>query len=682
MKHYLAKITLSLSFVFSSTTLALVTMADVDELIVQGQLDKAHIALKTIELSNKANESENAIKLKFAKILRKQNRYNDAIIKLNEINLTHNQTKAFMYDVTKELGINYRRSHKLDIAEKHYFKALKLAKAINDKTLIGQAYNNLGTLYDTKNNVALSMEYHLKAQSMLKTTTNWEIKASNFFNLGDLSSRIHNLEQAEYFFNKALLNDKKSKEIRNIAGTAIRLAEITFKNKKYAQALPRFIEAIEILQPLNANVSLSRAYNTLHLIYLKLNNPHMALSSIQKSLNHALKTQSPIQKAYAYLYLINLHIELKNTELLALYIPKARQLINTIRNKILEEKLYFANAKYMMLKGQYEAAYNELSIAFEIHKLADQEVNQGATEQYKQQVNALVQYQKLAQTEKKSAVMKVELEKQILQKQTWLLACIMILLFSVVIVYLYIIKHRNAQYKASLYQTNLKQKDEMLADISHELRTPLSVLQLHIEALEHNLLDDKALAYTKINNKISQLNNLISDVYQLSQVQNQSIHLIWQESQLSTLTAHYISDIKTLTEQSNLRFIADIDIPAATTLTTDRQKLDQIITNLAKNACLYTDSPGHVRLKVRVNNEYVFIQVDDTSPGVSDTELAKLFERLYRIDKSRSRALGGSGLGLSICESLTHALQGEITLHHGKAGGVCARIKLPITPTN
>ncbi|TMO65335.1 hypothetical protein CWC19_17680 [Pseudoalteromonas aurantia] len=170
-------------------------------------------------------------------------------------------------------------------------------------------------------------------------------------------------------------------------------------------------------------------------------------------------------------------------------------------------------------------------------------------------------------------------------------------------------------------------------------------------------------------------------MYQLSQVQNLSTHLIWQECQLSALTSLYIADMKTLATQCHLRFIADIDILEATVFKTDKQKVDQIITNFAKNACLYTDSPEHIQLKVRVNTKYIFIQIDDSTPGVSETELNKLFERLYRIDESRSWALGGSGLGLSICEGLTHALEGNINLHHGKPEGLCVRLTLPIITT-
>ena len=216
-----------------------------------------------------------------------------------------------------------------------------------------------------------------------------------------------------------------------------------------------------------------------------------------------------------------------------------------------------------------------------------------------------------------------------------------------------------------MYQHYLEQKDQILADISHELRTPLSVLRLHIEAHEHNLIDDKFLTNGKINDKIAQLNNLISNVYQLSQLQNKALFIDLQLVNLQQLTQKFISDIKVLTEQNQLRFINDIDFAANTVLKTDQSKLEQVILNLAKNACLYTDAPGHVRLKVRGSHKQVFNQLDDSSPGVSDEDLPKLFDRLYRVDKSRPRALGGSGLGLSICQGLVHALDGKIVLKHG-----------------
>lgn len=104
------------------------------------------------------------------------------------------------------------------------------------------------------------------------------MKASNFYNLGDLSVCIQNFQQAEHCYNEALINDKKTEEIKNIADTAIGLAEIKLKNNKYNEALDQFIEVINILKPLEANANLARAYNSLHRIYSKLDNPHMALS--------------------------------------------------------------------------------------------------------------------------------------------------------------------------------------------------------------------------------------------------------------------------------------------------------------------------------------------------------------------------------------------------------------------
>jgi signal transduction histidine kinase len=81
---------------------------------------------------------------------------------------------------------------------------------------------------------------------------------------------------------------------------------------------------------------------------------------------------------------------------------------------------------------------------------------------------------------------------------------------------------------------------------------------------------------------------------------------------------------------------------------------------------------------VRANKQELFIQVDDTSPGVSKSHIGKLFDRLYRVEESRSRASGGSGLGLSICQSFVELMSGTINALPGKSGGLCIRILLPL----
>lgn len=99
--------------------------------------------------------------------------------------------------------------------------------------------------------------------------------------------------------------------------------------------------------------------------------------------------------------------------------------------------------------------------------------------------------------------------------------------------------------------------------------------------------------------------------------------------------------------------------------------------NLLENSARYTSDNGHVSIEVTDISDSIIIHVEDSDPGVPDASLPRLFERLYRVDKSRSRSSGGSGLGLSICKNIVEAHQGHITADHSELGGLRIIIALP-----
>lgn len=108
----------------------------------------------------------------------------------------------------------------------------------------------------------------------------------------------------------------------------------------------------------------------------------------------------------------------------------------------------------------------------------------------------------------------------------------------------------------------------------------------------------------------------------------------------------------------------------------DDKALTQLISNLLENSLRYTDAPGNIVIKVRPQAQTVVITIDDTAPTVEINELPRLFDRLYRIDKSRSREFGGSGLGLSICKSLSKMLNADIQASQSDMGGLGIEITL------
>ncbi len=616
-----------------------------------------------------------------AMIHRKQGNHAKSISTLQFMEQSFYLTDNRKYHIYKELGINLRRQSKLEQAEQNYLQALAIAQALEDQEKIAQTYNNLGVVAENRELLAQALHYHMQAYEMLKHSDDHEKRGANFYNLGDISLQLGDLDNAEYFFSEALIADKASKEVRNIAGTALRLAELKFRNKKYQAANTQIDEAIDYLKQIGANAALSRAYRTAALVARQQQRLDIALTYAQAGLKAAQTTDSHIQRFYANLTVLEIYIARQETEHTAALITELDKITTKETADTLLERYYYAKAQALAMTKQHSQAYELMYSVANLQRQNNEVLLQKRINSYKKSLDALVQQQKLDQAKSEQALTLVNLENAQLSRKLWVIAALAILFAALMVIGFFVFKHRNATLQAKMYQHNIEHKDKMLADISHELRTPLSVLKLHIEAMEHNLIDDDTLAYAKINNKIDQLNQLIANVYQLSQADHDALKLSEQQHCGRTVINSYVYDVERLVSSYQLQFIADIQADDIS-LYIDKPKLDRVIDNLAKNACLYTDKPGKVRLKIRLNTQGLFIQMDDSAPGVPEAEQMKLFERLYRVESSRSRATGGSGLGLSICQSLITAMTGSVSVKTGKMGGLCIRIELPKAVTS
>jgi two-component system sensor histidine kinase BaeS len=110
----------------------------------------------------------------------------------------------------------------------------------------------------------------------------------------------------------------------------------------------------------------------------------------------------------------------------------------------------------------------------------------------------------------------------------------------------------------------------------------------------------------------------------------------------------------------------------------DADRLRQLFANLLENSLRYTDPGGGVRIVQAVQDGRVRVTVEDSAPGVPDESLPKLFDRLYRVDPSRSRETGAAGLGLAICAGIVKAHDGTIMARHSPLGGVAIDIELSL----
>lgn len=238
-------------------------------------------------------------------------------------------------------------------------------------------------------------------------------------------------------------------------------------------------------------------------------------------------------------------------------------------------------------------------------------------------------------------------------------------------------KRRSLELEKQLLNKTLDLKQQLLADISHELRTPLTVLKLHIESLEHNLVENPQQSYKVLNRRLDTLNTLIKDIYELAQADTGSLNLALERVNAKQAFIGLVEDIDDFVTDEGLEFNAHIELPDELEIDIDVTRFAQVFNNLARNSVNYTDKPGEVCVDISYQSQQIQCVIEDSSPGVGDEALGRLFERLFRCDKSRSRDLGGSGLGLSICQKLVELHGGSIAVVHSELGGLKVSVIIP-----
>lgn len=214
-----------------------------------------------------------------------------------------------------------------------------------------------------------------------------------------------------------------------------------------------------------------------------------------------------------------------------------------------------------------------------------------------------------------------------------------------------------------------------VADISHELRTPLTFLRSQVEAILDGVRQPTTETVMAVHNEIMRFSRLVDDLYQLSMSDVGAQSYRKDEVTLSEVIQQALS-IST-PEFSAKSITVQYEAADNVAVFGDAERLRQLFGNLLDNSLKYTDPGGELSVKVVEDGGRVIIDVQDSPPGVAEDELEKLFERLYRVESSRSRATGGAGLGLAICRNIVEAHEGSIVAKPSPLGGLWIRVELP-----
>lgn len=238
---------------------------------------------------------------------------------------------------------------------------------------------------------------------------------------------------------------------------------------------------------------------------------------------------------------------------------------------------------------------------------------------------------------------------------------------------------RDFNAMALALEKNEKSRRQWVADISHELRTPLAVLRGEIEALLEGIRGTTPEAIRSLNAEVLRLHRLVEDLYQLALSDLGALNYHKEELVLSDVLMDSIEPHRQEFICQGIKFTTDISEGTKLFVFADRERLHQLFANLLDNSLKYTESGGEFVIRLLQQNDQAAIDFEDSAPGVPEEELKRIFDRLYRVEGSRSRTTGGAGLGLAICKNIVEAHAGTISVHPSPLGGVLIRVTIPVS---
>lgn len=217
----------------------------------------------------------------------------------------------------------------------------------------------------------------------------------------------------------------------------------------------------------------------------------------------------------------------------------------------------------------------------------------------------------------------------------------------------------------------------LVADVAHELRTPLSNIQGYVEAIRDGVMKPDGATLDSLNEEAALLSRLVDELQELSLAEAGELKLVYLEEDVTELIRRAAVSWQPQVVAKGMSL--SVDLPdKLPSVNIDWQRINQVLHNLLENAVAHTGKGGIITVAAAERGDWVEISVSDTGEGIPAQDLPNIFERFYRVDRSRARATGGSGLGLTIAKRLVEAHGGKIEAQSKLGRGSRFSFTIPI----
>lgn len=222
-------------------------------------------------------------------------------------------------------------------------------------------------------------------------------------------------------------------------------------------------------------------------------------------------------------------------------------------------------------------------------------------------------------------------------------------------------------------------RKEFIADVSHELKTPIFAAQGFVHTLLDGAVKDKNVRtrfLKKAAKSLDDLDVLVQDLLTLSQIETGEIKMHFEDFDIKHLTADIFEQFETKAEKKDVSVRFAHGTPEEVFVYGDWRRINQVMTNLISNAIKYSGENTEVTVEFEVHEEEVTVHVKDNGEGIPKEDAGRVFERFYRVDKSRSREKGGTGLGLAIVKHIIDGHNSRVELDSEQGEGCDFHFKL------
>ena len=231
---------------------------------------------------------------------------------------------------------------------------------------------------------------------------------------------------------------------------------------------------------------------------------------------------------------------------------------------------------------------------------------------------------------------------------------------------------------AEKLQHTEEMRKQLIGDVAHELRTPLTIIQGSMEGLIDGVLPAEEETYQNVYREAARLQKLVRDLQELSRVEAGALVIEPRPVIMSNLVQTALTQLERQYQEKGVELVNAV-INEVPRVMADEDRIGQVLLNLLGNALQYTPAGGWVRISALSKGEYVETSVEDSGIGIDPEHIPHVFTRFYRVDKSRSRVGGGSGIGLTVTKHLIEASGGRIWVQSPGAGeGSTFSFTLPI----